>query len=141
MPTEDLAADESNPNGLAHISNNEYGEVLTLFKHAPDGSSRRALFRRKRVVRAEGSKEVPRLAAIMEDAGYAALHVRGLMAYLKKKRGLEKLRKPDLGVETRWLFHQDLLEWLLESMSADSFERLDDIIEYLLHLWTSPNGA
>mgnify|MGYP003312780027 CR=1 FL=1 len=53
-------------------------EALTLLEHAPDGSSQRALFSRKKVVRAETSKEVSRLPAVMEDAGYAALHVRGL---------------------------------------------------------------
>ena len=74
------------------------------------------------------------MPAIMEDAGYAALHVRGCTAYLKKKRGLKKLRKPDLGVVTRWLFHSDLADWMLESTGDDPFERLDDIVEYLLHV-------
>ena len=52
---------------------NEYGQVLALLQHEADGSSRRALFRRKRVVRAESSKEVPRLVGVIEDAGFAAL--------------------------------------------------------------------
>lgn len=179
---------------LAHIANNEYGEVLEQLQHAPDGSSKRQLFSRKRVVRAETSKEVPRLVGVIEDAGYVALHVHGLMRYLKKKRGLKRLRKPDIGVVTRWLFDDDLLEWLLETMDeakakeadevaararaslrranenpkakprdvtaaklavddaaeaarqmrqtatqgrpAAMFERLDDMIEYLLHVWT-----
>jgi hypothetical protein len=58
---------------LAHIANNEYGQVLALLLHAPDGSSKRSLFSRKRVVRAETSKEVPRLVGVIEDAGYVAL--------------------------------------------------------------------
>ena len=45
----------------------------------------------------------------------AGADLRGLMQYIKLKRGLKRLRKPDLGVVTRWLFDDDLLEWLLET--------------------------
>ena len=100
---------------LAHIASNEYGEGLALLQHAPDGSSHRQLFSRKRVVRAESSKEVPRLVGVIEDVGYVAVHTRGVMSYLKKKRKLKRLRKPDLGVITRWLYDDDLLEWILET--------------------------
>ena len=46
---------------------------IALLQHAPDGSSKRLLFSRKRVIRAESSNEVPRLVGVIEDAGYVAL--------------------------------------------------------------------
>ena len=112
---------------LAHPANNECQSVM---RSAPARPERQSFSRSKRV-QSDLSVEPCCLAVLFDDIGYLGNRAKGLREYLRQREGRKRrVRKAVVGNMTRWCYHVDFIEWMLEHP-----DRLNHLVLGLILFW------
>ena len=117
---------------LSHAASNEVRAVCA----AAGKCTRPQLLAHKKARNVEVSGHRFELIELMADVRHAVIHTPGVLEWLCTTEGLERIRSPPGGAETRWTYWCECAVWL--GVLTGRWER---ILTKLLHEWLLAQGS